>query len=610
MSESEMHRITLSAQDFPIDEVTLYSKRAEVSRTVNCALKKGDNEVVVGNLPTCLIRETLKVDGSAEINTILKYVTYQVVDVERVSLNSSPEYKALVAQVNTLRASLERVHSRKEVLKNFVAALSPEKAGVEQLKEALKYQEEEGASMYEREVELGKELQRVQEAKNDLERGVNGGKADGTERLRGKATVGVWAEEEGEVELSFSYATDKALWTPRYDARLTSIEAKSGEKPLKLSYKAVILQATGEDWNNIQLSLSTAIPTLSTKPPTLNPWTLSALQPEPKAEFTLAATGGGRTRQTARKSTGGKAARKQLADGSGLGEVARYRKMTVQTLEVKTSNHLSTQFELPGVTTLKSLEDHEFDDLTGWFDEEYEDQEEMDGRLLEVLQRRTVAINELNLPASFEWFVVPRMSESVFLNASCKNTSEYPLLKGPATVYLDGSFVAKSVIVDVNVNEKFILNLGPDRSIRVSYPPRTKNSTTSGFISKARSHTYTQRAIIHNTKQQSVNQLTLLDRVPLSSDGSIHVKIIKPQLPDANTVLLSSATNKFVSVSNGVWARWKPLEGDEAMIQDGKPDGRIEWLVELDAGKKTTLVTEWEVSAAVGVTVLGLENEE
>ncbi|KAH8913549.1 hypothetical protein BT69DRAFT_160942 [Atractiella rhizophila] len=70
MSEPETHKLTVSAQAFPIEEVTLYSKRAEVARSVTCALKKGDNEVVVGDLPTSLMRETLKYSTRSSSRTL------------------------------------------------------------------------------------------------------------------------------------------------------------------------------------------------------------------------------------------------------------------------------------------------------------------------------------------------------------------------------------------------------------------------------------------------------------------------------------------------------------------------------------------------------------
>jgi uncharacterized protein (TIGR02231 family) len=54
-----------------------------------------------------------------------------------------------------------------------------------------------------------------------------------------------------------------------------------------------------------------------------------------------------------------------------------------------------------------------------------------------------VAIAQLELHPSFLHETVPARSENAFLTASAINTSELPLLPGPAAIYLNNSFVAK-----------------------------------------------------------------------------------------------------------------------------------------------------------------------
>jgi len=50
---------------------------------------------------------------------------------------------------------------------------------------------------------------------------------------------------------------------------------QSKEKPVTLIYKGSITQSTGEDWNDVPLTLETATPTFGVGVPTLTPWTLS-----------------------------------------------------------------------------------------------------------------------------------------------------------------------------------------------------------------------------------------------------------------------------------------------------------------------------------------------
>ena len=54
---------------------------------------------------------------------------------------------------------------------------------------------------------------------------------------------------------------------------------QSKDKPITLIYKGTITQDTGEDWNDVPLTLETAMPTFGVDVPTLTPWTLSVFNP-------------------------------------------------------------------------------------------------------------------------------------------------------------------------------------------------------------------------------------------------------------------------------------------------------------------------------------------
>ena len=63
-----------------------------------------------------------------------------------------------------------------------------------------------------------------------------------------------------------SYIVDNAGWVPHYDIRVKDVQ-----NPVNFSYKANVYQTSGEDWNNINLTLSTGDPSQSGTKPTLYP---------------------------------------------------------------------------------------------------------------------------------------------------------------------------------------------------------------------------------------------------------------------------------------------------------------------------------------------------
>ncbi len=67
-----------------------------------------------------------------------------------------------------------------------------------------------------------------------------------------------------------------ATWNAGYDIR---VDMQSKEKPISLVYKGSITQDTGEDWDDVPLTLETATPTFGVGVPTLTPWTLSVYRP-------------------------------------------------------------------------------------------------------------------------------------------------------------------------------------------------------------------------------------------------------------------------------------------------------------------------------------------
>jgi uncharacterized protein (TIGR02231 family) len=66
-----------------------------------------------------------------------------------------------------------------------------------------------------------------------------------------------------------------AGWQPLYDLRL---QEEEGQPWLELGYLAEVTQQTGEIWQDMQLSLSTARPALAGRIPELDPW---YIRPQP-----------------------------------------------------------------------------------------------------------------------------------------------------------------------------------------------------------------------------------------------------------------------------------------------------------------------------------------
>jgi len=230
---------------------------------------------------------------------------------------------------------------------------------------------------------------------------------------------------------------------------------QSKEKPVTLIYKGSITQSTGEDWDDVPLTLETATPTFGVGVPTLTPWTISVYRPS-YAHVKYKASPGDRFR-------GGSASMLALAPGAPApAPASRMMDMDVLSsssegqmqhrgLQVSSKGNVSATFGVPGLINIPS-------DGVG----------------------HSVTIVKLELDATMSWVCVPKKDGKVHLKvclmrrrkllkrwiltsgqqAKIKNASEYTFLPGNASVYADGSFISKSDVPLVSPDESFDCPLG------------------------------------------------------------------------------------------------------------------------------------------------------
>src|SRR5690606_32367320 len=92
----------------------------------------------------------------------------------------------------------------------------------------------------------------------------------------GKIILSVSADLTSRADLDLSYLVYDTGWTPSYDIRV-----KDTKSMVNLSYKAEVRQNTGTDWNNVKLTLSTAMVNRQTVKPELFPQYLQFYEERP-----------------------------------------------------------------------------------------------------------------------------------------------------------------------------------------------------------------------------------------------------------------------------------------------------------------------------------------
>ncbi|CAE7172154.1 unnamed protein product [Rhizoctonia solani] len=384
---------------------------------------------------------------------------------------------------------------------------------------------------------------------------------------RGTAiTVTVLAEADDSAELLLTYVVSGARWTPLYDVRASTPKSSGGTSTIALHYRASITQTTGEDWPEVALSLSTASPQLGSSVPKLSPWRIgfpAPPVPPPAVQYPDAAL-----MMTTHSMRGARMDRPPPEMMAAAG-------MAFRRGHVENTGLLNTTFGIPGWSDIPSDRGS-----------------------------HKVVIAVLELQADLEWICVPREKDSVFLTCKTVNSSEFTLLPGQASVFMDDNFVSKSQIGHVSPNESFKTSLGADSALRVTYPPvktLTRKVTQSSFLFMAKEEesisAQSQRITIRNTRLAPVS-VRVLDHVPISIDAGLQVNVISPSGLDAAFNPSSSTDegkrkeNPWKDIRNGIKARWAALEvGGE---------GTIEWSCDIAPSDEVELELSWEVTAASG----------
>jgi len=477
-----------------IGAVTVYQDRAVVTRSASSELPAGEHELVLEKLPASLQENSLQVSAlSSGQATLLD------VKVRDAYLADTPNerVKQLEEQLRKLegqQASLDDEaavldNQRELVLMMQRGATEPSKDGARLTLDDLKALQSVSADTLSKAL-AG--LRRVAEQKAALERDIAAVQSE-LDQLQGAlgrrtktVSLRVNLARAGKLDLNLSYAVAGARWTPAYDARL-----RLADRSVDLGYFGVIRQNTGEDWNNVKLTLSTARPSLGGGAPALQPWIIDvAAPPPPPAPRPAAAPA---AKMQAEVATDRRA---RPSPGFALPE-PELEAVAVSTAQVQ-NEATSASFQIQNPATL--LSDN-------------------------ASQR--VAIATAKLPATLQYQSTPALREAVFLTAQASNNTDFPFLAGPLNTFLDDAFVASSSLKSVMPGEKLELAMGADDGISIKRQLVNRYTESTGFSGSGKRVTYEYKITVKNNKATK-EQVSFKDRLPISRNEKIVVKLLSP----------------------------------------------------------------------------------
>ena len=459
----------ININDSKVTEVTVFRNYAKETRIGSIGLQPGNNEIIISNVSLYMDENSIQVatKGTVKIlsvSTRTNYLTDKKKSEQILKLNDSVEI--LNDDVSWMREQTKAFQDELKLLDdNSILSNDKNTFTSAQVKEL--------AELYRvRSIELRKfifDLAKKQKTSNEkivrIQQQV--AELNGNQNTAMKEIVlKVNASASTQATFKCSYIVTNAYWTPIYDIR-----AKNVNEPLHLDCRAKVVQNTGYDWKDVQLKLSTANPSANHNRPILYPIYVDFFQPD-YYSLKLKKSAAPVMQMMENKSS-------NMAYISG-------------GLEDKVAEDMAVEY------TIATVQDVESDN-----------------------QEHIVGIQEIEMPAIYNYHTVPKLDLNAYLLARVTNWAKYNLLAGEANIFFDDNYVGKSYLNPNVSSDTLLISLGRDEKISVKRMKLNDFSSKKLFGQNIK-ETKVFETTIKNNKNTAI-EIEVLDQYPISRNSQIEV---------------------------------------------------------------------------------------
>lgn len=468
--------------ELTVTQATVYLKGAKVTASSQINLVKGKNYVRIESLPRDMNVATVSVQIPKTVDMMsiqpeLQKVKEVVQDLEEKRLLD--EIMKLQKQMELINIQMRTLQAEKNIIETNKQIVPHEKlTNVEQLEKFL--------LLYSKRVlEIDNSIFSLNEKKLDFQTKIQELNEKITQRKPQVKPQGydvvleLDSKSDQACEIIVSYLVEEAGWVPSYDVR-----AQTSKKVVELTYKGKIYQNTGQEWNNVKLSVSSYRPNLNTQRPILHPmYVMEFVEPvyQPRPSQSAGMTNSYLSRDSKRED-----APQAKDQNSQLDE----HLADPATWNVVNDSPLSVIYELQRKHSIPSKREPQH-----------------------------VLLDKREITADYVYHVVPTINTEVHLLAKIKNWNELSLMGGEAFLFLGDNFVGKTNLNSQYANDELPIALGTDERIVVK---RTRLNDKSETKKKGDEEIGIQSFEISFKNHLTFDiVLEILDQVPVSSSPKI-----------------------------------------------------------------------------------------
>jgi uncharacterized protein (TIGR02231 family) len=462
-----------------IDHVSVFLSGAAIECSGKINLPQGASEVLFTNIAGNLIQQSLSIGASNGV--IVESATPKNDFLS--NKNQSPKAQMLKDSIELLQQINQQIGDKKTVVEEQIALLKENRKisgtntglSVLELQKMLELIGNKLNALLTENRTYTNQINKNNERINLLNQQLN---EEQTKEFQpgGQLLVKFYCTQATSTNVHISYVTPNASWTPSYDIRVEKINT-----PVKLMFKANIVQNTGVKWDNVPIALSTGNPNEGAEAPQMSPWYLSFNAPQTYAYKNKASMAPiGATRSASDDDL-------RPFRGNSWAQSSLDEYVQVDNSGINTSYEISLNYTIPS-----------------------------DG------QAHLVAVKEYELPAQYRYCVSPKLDKDVFLQARITNWEELNLMPASSSIFYEGTYVGQGFIDMRNVKDTLNLSLGRDKKIIVRRE-NDKNYRSVKTIGSNMRRSFGYTIEVRNTKKENID-IVVLEQFPMSNDKDIIIE--------------------------------------------------------------------------------------
>ena len=526
----------------------VYRSGAELVHTATAHLEQGNNDLVIDGVSNAIDPASIRIGCSGNVTIMSVTISTDYLKPEI----TSPFVKKLQDSIASIKKELSRLDVLRQSDTEMLDLLNANKsiAGpttgvtVSDLSKMMEYYRQK---VIELRTELNAYNDRSLQLKQVSEKLDSQIKEEEKKNAKtgGSLVLQLLSPQAGTFDLTITYLTTAAHWDPSYDLRVDN-----DTDPLRILYKARLVQTSGIDWKHVKLSLSTSRPAQGGNAPVLKAWFLRFVDPAAWLQ-----DGSGYLSNTLQ----GSAASVSIRGTSSLNEVVvtgysadKKEKEYTEPLYIVNGKEISaSEYNRIDRRAIKKIDELKGKDAAGLYGargepgvfiitlkDELGDYVNVNDNRMDVVfdidlpydvpgngKEQGVVLKEYKMPCGYQYYAAPRLDNDAYLLGQMPGWEKLNLLPGEANIMVEGTFIGKSFIDPGSTLDTLNLTLGRDKRIVVKKEKIADYSSVK-FLGGNKKEVFTYQITVRNNKKEKI-QLLLKDQYPISSSKDIEEELLE-----------------------------------------------------------------------------------